>query len=349
MEIIRGRLAAKDVSNPSLRYNPDTDQVQFSPDNGATWVDMPSLDPRHSSAFLLPPLTGDARCDAAANMVKWMKDFLDGATELLCAGSTALAVANTAIPLYELISGGSLTLLAIITEVAGGLFSLGCTALTAAFDSTAYDALLCAFFCHIGGDGQVTADQLAAIETQVTADLNTTAGIVVNAILALQGEVGLSNAGVIGAQTGVCDDCACAWCYNFQSGSRLDEWIPHDWFGTEAPATWTGTRWEATGTTTTSVWLSWTFSTPITLTDGALITYYRGGGNATIFVNGDGSGPFTATEIWANGAIIGSPFPLSVSRIDVCVVRAFSTETLWLSEMQFSGSDLVNPFGADNC
>lgn len=211
MEIIRGRLAAKDVSNPALRYNPDTDTVEFSPDNGTTWVDMPSLDPRTSPAFLLPPLTGDARCDAAANMVKWMKDFLDEATALLGAGSEALAIANMAIPLYELISGGSLTLLAIITEFAGTLFSLGYAALLAAFDSTTYDDLLCAFYCNIGVDGQVTAAQLVDVETQVTDTLNTTAGIVVDTLLFLQGEVGLSNAGVIGAQTGDCSGCDCGW------------------------------------------------------------------------------------------------------------------------------------------
>jgi len=116
MELVRKRLSASEIIPSNQRYNTGTDTVQFSPNNGTTWVDMPSLDPRVSSAFRLPPLGSDVRCDAAANMVKWMKDFIDMATEILGTGATALAVANAAIPLYELISGGSLTLLAIITE-----------------------------------------------------------------------------------------------------------------------------------------------------------------------------------------------------------------------------------------
>lgn len=227
MEIVRKQLTASEVIPANQRYNPDTDTVEFSPDGGTTWIPMPSLDPRTSPAFLLPPLTGDARCDAAANMVKWIKDFLDQATELLGAGAEALAIVNAAIPLYELISGGSLTLLAIITETAGGLFSLGYAALLAAFDSTTYDDLLCAFYCNVSTNGQVTADQLVEIETQVTETLNTTAGIVVNTLLSLQGEVGLSNAGVIGAQTGDCSGCDCGWiaCVDLTAGMEVFEFL----------------------------------------------------------------------------------------------------------------------------
>lgn len=214
-DVIKSQLSESDVIPSNQRYHEETDTVQFSPDGGATWVDMPSLDPRHSTAFLYPPLGSDVRCDAAANMVKWMKDFLDQATELLGDGATALAVANEAIRLYTLITGGTLTLLSVLVDVAGALFSLGSTALLAAFDSTTYGALLCCFYCNIGNDGQVSAAQLEDVEAQVTADLNTTAGIVVNALLFLQGEVGLSNAGAIGSETGDCDDCECERCYTW--------------------------------------------------------------------------------------------------------------------------------------
>lgn len=209
MEVVRKQLAESQISPPNIRFNSGTDTVQFSPDDGANWYDTPSADPRHSDAFRLPPLGTDTRCDAAANMVKWIKDFLDRATDLLGDGATALTLLNTAIPLYELISGGSLTLLAIVSEFCQGLFSLGYTVLLAAMDTTAYDALLCCFYCNIGNNGQVSAGQLSDVEAQVTTDLNTTAGIVVNAILALQGEVGVSNAGKIGGLTGDCSGCAC--------------------------------------------------------------------------------------------------------------------------------------------
>jgi len=224
MKVVRKQLSPGEFSPTNQRYNSETDTVEFSPDGGTTWVPMPSLDPRHSTAFLYPPLGEDVRCDAAANMVKWIKDFLDQTADLLCAGAEAFAVANAAIPLYELISGGSLTLLALITEIAGTLTGIGCTALTAAFDESTYAALLCCFYCNIENDGQVTADDLTAVEDQVTSDLVTTAALVVNAILFLQGEVGLSNAGTIGAQTGDCDACDCetTLCVGFNDGDIYD-------------------------------------------------------------------------------------------------------------------------------
>lgn len=214
VDIIKSRLSESDVTPPDVRYVEEADEVQFSPDGGTTWYPMPSLDPRHSTVFLFPELGTDVRCDAAANMVKWIRDFIDLVTELLGAGATALAVANAAIPLYELITGGTLTLLALLTELGAALFGIGDTALLAAFDEDTYAALLCCFYCHISANGQVSAGQLVGIEAQVTTDLNTTAGIVVNAILFMQGEVGLSNAGAIGSETGDCSECECAWCYD---------------------------------------------------------------------------------------------------------------------------------------
>ena len=62
------------------------------------------------------------------------------------------------------------------------------------------------------------------LEAQVTHDLNTTAALVVNLILSLQGEVGVSNAGVIGGLTGDCSDCECGWCLEFDFKTGLHGW-----------------------------------------------------------------------------------------------------------------------------
>jgi len=209
MEIIRGRLSAADFSPPNLRYNPDCDCVQFTPDDGTTWVDAPSADPRHSDLYRLPVLTTtDPRCDAAANMVKWMKDFIDSLTALLEAGATAFTLINTALELMSAIFNPSILLLAI-AEVCDTLFGIGSAALLAAFTSDQYDLLLCCFYCNIESDGSCTPVDLVGIETQVTADLNGIASLVVNLIFAIQGEVGVSNAGVVGGQTGDCSSCDC--------------------------------------------------------------------------------------------------------------------------------------------
>lgn len=216
MKIIRGRLNPADVSNPSLRYNATCDCIQYTPDGGSTWVDAPEADPRHSATFLKPPVAGsNKRCDSAANMVKWLKDFIDALNDAFVFGGTVTTFINLAIQFLDILAPYA-ELLAPIVELAGAIFGIGHAALSGAFTSTEYDALECIFYCHDDPDGQVTASQLVSIESDITAQLNTTAALVVNAILFVQGEVGLSNAGSVGSETGDCSACtACFFAYKW--------------------------------------------------------------------------------------------------------------------------------------
>jgi len=347
MEIIRGRLSAADFSNPSQRYNADTDTFQYTPDNGANWYDSPEADPRHSSIFRLPALTGgDPQCDAAANMVKWIKDFIDSVIAQLDADATALALTNNFLTTLTTLFPPALLLL-LLQEAATSLFDTGATALAAAFTSTQYDLLLCAFYCNIGLDGQCSADQLTAVEVQIAATMDGTAAAIVDEILFIQGEVGLSNAGVIGEETGDCSGCDCAWCYRFNDTHRLGEWVAESFAG--AVASYSGGVWNsAIEGDTAAIWISWTLASAISMTDAAVVAYTPTGHNRSIFVNGDGSS-FSGTLIWNNGAIVGTPFPISVTRIDVYLINAHDSTAITLSEMQFSGDDEDNPFGENNC
>lgn len=245
MKIIRGRLNPADVSNPTLRYNSDCDCIQQTPDGGATWVDVPQADPRHAVGFLKPPVAGDnKRCDAAANMVKWLKDFIDSLNAAFATGATIATFVNILMEFMDLLFPYA-ELLQLVVEAAGTLFGIGHAALSAAFGSTEYDALLCIFYCRADtATGRISADNLVLVESDVTAQLNTTAALVVNAILFMQGEIGLSNAGVIGGQTGDCTACDCAWCYVFDAD--------HGWAGwtVEAAGIYTG------GELASNVWRS---------------------------------------------------------------------------------------------
>jgi len=106
IQLFRQRLSEADFSPTSLRYDAGTDEVQYTPDGGTTWNAAPESDPRHSLTLRLPPRTGtDIRCDSAANMVKWLHDFLD---QLIAAGTTAgevLFVVNLLLEWLELLSG----------------------------------------------------------------------------------------------------------------------------------------------------------------------------------------------------------------------------------------------------
>lgn len=238
MEIIRGRLSAQDVVNSNVRYNPDGDEIEYTPDGGTTWTPAPSLDIRHSPLFLKPPVTGSTkRCDAAANMTKWLKDFIDGILFDFEIVGTVTTIINSILLSLSVVTEGFTTFLALISEAAETISTIGGTALAIAFTSTEYDLLNCIFYCHADVDGRISADALIAVEDDITAQLNTTAALIVNTILFIQGEIGLSNAGSIGAQTGDCDACACSTtlCVGFNDGD------PYEFYANpEAPLVPTG-------------------------------------------------------------------------------------------------------------
>lgn len=214
IQILRQRLTIDDFSPPSLRYNPDTDTVQYTPDGGTTWTDAPESDPRHSMTLRLPPLTtSDVKCDSAANMVKWLHDFLDQVIAAGALASEVLLIVNLFLQWLELLTGFFSVILSLITEAAEIIATIGSSALDAAFSSDQYDLLLCIFYCNMDSDGSVSAAQLADIETDVSAQLNTTAALVTNLILGVQGETGLTNAGRVGSETGDCSGCDCGWCF----------------------------------------------------------------------------------------------------------------------------------------
>lgn len=359
MTLIRSRLSEADFSNPDQRYNADCDCIQISPDGGTTWNDAPGLDPRHSSAFLKPPVAGTSKqCDAAANMVKWLHDFIDQCIHVFTVGGQIAFFINLLLEFIDLLFPAA-DFIDLITELAATIFGAGSTALMAAFTSTEYDLLLCIFFCHADSQGRIAASKMAGIEADVTAQLNTLAATVVNAILFIQGEVGLSNAGAIGSETGDCTACTdCQWCYRFDATSGFDtDWTVEWWTvsGCGADAVFADGVWHSTvnpasggacgGHTVTYLHLRKVLGSTIHLTDAALHisdTSY----NRTIWVNGDGS-LFSGTEIW-NGSYLPTS-PVATDSIDILCFLVDVDGAFTVDWAQFSGNDSTNPFGDNNC
>ncbi len=247
MKIIRGRLNPADVADPQFRWNSDCDCVQYTPDGGSTWNDAPGSDPRHAPQFLLPPVTGsNKQCDASANIEKWLRDFLTECQTVMCAGAEVTTVINIALNFVDLLFPPS-ALFELILEVAGVIFGVGCTALSGAFDDTVYDEIKCIFFCRLDENGQLSADNLALVESDLNARLTTTAALIVNAILSMQGEVGVSNAGTIGGQTGDCTDCSCCDTFDVTYSSGRGDGVPTNPTTLEPGGTYTFTAQEFPG------------------------------------------------------------------------------------------------------
>lgn len=357
MKIVRGRLFAGDVSPTNLRYDSTCDCVQFSPDDGATWFDTPEADPRHSNAYRYPVLTtSDPQCDAAANMVKWIKDFLDEVTLALGEAASAFTLATIASRFFLLITGGSSVLLDLIFEIGGALSDLGYTALTAAFTPTEYDLLLCAFYCNISSDGSMSAAQLTDVETQVSATLNTTAALVVNLILSTQGEVGASNAGTIGGETGDCSGCACAWCYTFDATASDGGWTPVVIsalnFAVYSAGNGWGARIQSDGCANHAYWyIEKALGTAVVNLTSIEVTYASAIGSFDSrpmyqFL----SGTQVAASSFDNGSATLHTAPLSATSTDKLRIglSKCSMTQLYITRITVRGFG-TNPFGVDNC
>ena len=212
LQVIRKRLDPNELYPTTMRYDSTSGAVQQTYDGGTTWVDNPSADPRVGTAYQRPPRgTGDVRCDAAANAVQWIHDFIDYAISILSTTALVVTLANGILDLFDLLSGGWAVLFQAILELAGGLAGIGATALTVGFTSAFYDDLLCYIYVNMNFDGVVNDTQLSAIQAQIDAHYAGTVATVMDAILGLQGAVGVTNAAAIGTVTGDCSACPTTW------------------------------------------------------------------------------------------------------------------------------------------
>ncbi|HZZ99079.1 MAG TPA: hypothetical protein VFG51_04040 [Candidatus Saccharimonadia bacterium] len=348
MNIIRSRLSEDNFSNPAYRYNVDCDCIQFSPDGGTTWNDAPGADMRHADAFRMPARGGsDIQCSAAANAECWLQTYIENVITLLEEGAIVVAVVNKLLQFVELIfaeTGGEL--LNLILAVSGTIFDIGGGALAAAFTSDQWPILLCAIYCNMAGDGQVSAARLATMKAQVTANMNTTAALVVNLLLDTQGEVGVSNAGAIGEETADCSDCGCAWCRTYLSGDGLGDWIvPYDILG-NAGGTYSSLLDQIVGTSINeenNVWASAYLSGALRVTEISVsFTFVNEGGSGsdtsslnifldgvrhfTTYTGGTGSSSYTWTGDETVTTSIGFLMTAQVAMHVTCIeLRGFET------------------------
>lgn len=225
MQIVRKKLDPAEISDPDFRYDPECDCVQRTGDNGATWVDSPQNDVRHADAWRLPPIDADdPRCQAAANMSRWLSNWFEAIDPILAAASSFEALASIVVTLFLVLGPFALVLLAL--DVAFILFTAGASVINAAFTNETFDTLTCIFYCNIGEDGQCSAEQLEAINSDIDEQLGGIGAIVLHAIFAMVGEVGLSNWGTTGEAPADCDECGCDECLDLLGGNGIGTWTP---------------------------------------------------------------------------------------------------------------------------
>jgi len=221
MQIVRKKLSADEISPPNKRYHSETDTVQTTPDGGTTWNDDPGSDPRTNTAYQLPPLTtSDPRCDAAANMVAYLRSMID--VDVLAMENWSRATALLSI-LLLIIPGGVLVDLILLSV--GIIAAEGASAIAAAFTEGVYDNFLCYFYNNLDADGILTDAGLTALIAEVEAGEDSTVVNVFEAHNHYMLFVGWTNAGASGSETGDCSACATCTDYSddFQTGALGDK------------------------------------------------------------------------------------------------------------------------------
>lgn len=212
-----------------LFYDEDTDLVMWWPPSADAPVENPYADPRHGVIYRLPPVVADdPKCQAAANMTRYISNLIDATLENIAAGSTVAGAVLALLPLLVEL-GPFAILIALLGALVGELFAAGAIAIEAAFTNETFDTLTCIFYCNIEADGSVTAADLTEIETQISAQIGGLAATILNLMFGLMGEVGLSNAGVSGDAPADCSGCDCAgtWERQFNFCGTADSWTIH--------------------------------------------------------------------------------------------------------------------------
>lgn len=213
MKVIRKVLTSLELIPADLRYNPDCDCVERSPDGGTTWVESPGEDPRHSDGYRLPPLTGEnARCDAAARIVHAFQDNL----HIFHNSVNAAQYATGIMSIFLRVPFGIGIIIGVALLVFDRLIEIGQETIEAAFTPEVWDGIECIIYCHIGEDGQVSVAQRDAIMADIATQYPGTVYATLVNVVNLFGEVLMSNAGVEYDDVGDCDECDCeGWCQEF--------------------------------------------------------------------------------------------------------------------------------------
>lgn len=198
------------------RFTPDG-RLQYSYDDGETWVNVPNEDPRNTSAEF-PPIPGEdgaaKKCDAAASAAKVIEDDIIEKMKQSNLGITLVAVIAAVLALY--LSGGALA--PLVTAVVGAALQAGAAAIEAAFTPTVWDTFKCILYCAMEDDGSFTDAGWQEVKTQTMLQLTGVAAKLLEGTVNAFGMVGMTNAARSGRATGTgCEACGCdeTWCFKW--------------------------------------------------------------------------------------------------------------------------------------
>lgn len=216
MFTIRKKLSADEGAPANTRQNPETGEIESTPDGGATWYPNPAADPRTNPANLLPAIPDDP-CAAAAGMVTQMKIFAVN----VFGGTTAIGIATLTLAGMVAAIPGIGWLFTTALFIAASVITAGGATLAAALTEEVWEDIQNIIVCHLDTDGRFTESSLDDAQAEITSTLGGTVGLATSLMVEAWGFVGFNNAGVLNNDPDA--ECeACAFCV-------LQDWLVDDY------------------------------------------------------------------------------------------------------------------------
>jgi len=352
VKIIRMKLTPDDISNPTQRYNADCDCTQTLV--GDAWMDNPAIDPRTSSALLLPaPTRSDPACSAATAITNNFRDGLTGALNNLNTTGNVLGAGSVILTILDFLDGVGL-LIQLFVDFCSLILSIGTEAVGAAFDDSVYADLQCILFCDASPDGTFTEAQFDQVLMDIVTAFGefSTVNIILNSWLNNLGFVGLTNVGIVKSAAGDCDDCGCSWCYTWDFTVNDGGWENGLVASYEPGVGWVGS--EFNGTSNTHCEIKLTFPTAANVTGfGYTGCKPTGSGvnNNTFFeLTLGGSDVYTNVIGIDEGCPVSNGVSMSVTADQAVIALNAGTSggPTTITSVTLTGTG-TNPFGDDNC
>lgn len=184
------------AENPPLtRYEDEYRGHQTSYDGGTTWVDTPDNRFKSPITSNLYKDAADPRCETSAQVVEYMKEFLDVDDEQLF-----LAIVTFIVDLVAIILTGGAAIPLVVTLVQA-FIQLGIEAFQNAMTQAEWDKFQENLYCHANDDGSWSIAAYFAIVDQLAVDHVTNAHFFLYQTMTAIGYVGLNNAGHLTYET----------------------------------------------------------------------------------------------------------------------------------------------------
>lgn len=354
-----------DTKLPSLiRYNDDTDAIEYSLDGGETWVEaIPPTTPE-TNPWTPPRIPAEGatdalkRCNAANRAVGNLSDMYRQTYGAVVAG-----IANTLTDFSKFVAELADVVFGVVY---GYWYTIPDLLLDYWFGPEVYnyytapelplaaqEDLLCLLYQYssVSGDGVVSFD-FGAVRDNVIDVLGINPGIAVWSHLNYLGEAGLNRLGDIGFGAGLsCDPCLSTWCYTFDFRDGQQGWsvLPGEPGAYVAGQGWQGTLSE--GGRICRIHRVWPNPVDITRVEYETTVFNNANGNLNIRA-------FPIDESRSRGNMFNGTFTGGwdvnwPSSVELYVGHGNGTfsgggNNFYLRKITVYGTG-ANPFGADNC